>query len=193
MGLQFAPTPVTEQAAVIHFLSDVFRSSPELNSFQPRVFEWKYFDAHPEWSQPRSFSLKKEKQIVAHGGIWPIRLHAQGAELQAINLIDWAASRDALGAGVHVLKSISLMCDIMVTIGGSDDTQKILPKLKYQSGGTLRRYVRVARPWLQLRTRNYHDWKSPARLIRNSLAFFKPLPKVPKAWRVEKVSQFGPE
>jgi hypothetical protein len=193
MGLQFAPTPVTEQAALINFLSDVFRSNLELNSFQPRVLQWKYFDPHPEWTQARSFSLKKEQQIVAHGGIWPIRLRANGSELQAINLIDWAASPEALGGGVHVLKSIASMCDVMVTIGGSADTQKILPKLNYQSGGTLRRYVRVVRPWLQLRTRHHHDWKTPARLIRNSLALLVPLPKVPAAWRVDKVSQIGTE
>jgi hypothetical protein len=193
MGLQFAPTPAAELGGLIRFLSEAFRSDPQLNSFQAQVLQWKYFDPHPEWSQPRSFSLNKEQQIVAHGGIWPIRLRTNGAELQAINLIDWAASPEVLGAGVHVLKNIANMCDIMITVGGSPDTQRILPKLKYQRGGTLRRYVRVTRPWVQLRTRRQYDWKTPARLMRNSFAVLKPLPKTPASWRVEKVAQFGAE
>jgi len=193
MGLQFAPTLAPEQPALINFLTQVFHADPELNSFQPEVLQWKYFIPYPEWSQPRSFSLKKDQEIVSHGGILPIRLRARGGELQAINLIDWAASAAALGGGVHVLRNIAAMCDIMITIGGSSDTRKILPKLGYRPGGTLRRYVRVTQPWLQMRTRRHYDWKTLARFIRNSSSVFKSLPNMPAAWRVDKVTQFGGE
>src|SRR5215472_10644420 len=103
MGLQFVPTLAAEQPALIEFMGNVFHSDPQLNSFQSEVLQWKYFDPRPEWDQPRSFLLKKKHEIVAHGGIWPIRLGASGIELQAINLIDWAASPTSLGAGVRIL------------------------------------------------------------------------------------------
>lgn len=193
MGLQFAPTLASEQPALIEFLSRVFAAGPQLNSFQPRVLEWKYFSPHPEWPHPRSFLLKNKQEIVAHGGVWPFRLRVDGSDVQAIHLIDWAGSAAFLGAGVHILRNIAVMCDVMVTVGGSQDTRKILPKLGYRHGGTLRRYVRVVRPWLQVRTRQSHDWKSPLRFLRSSIALFKPLPEIPRAWRVDKVAEFKAE
>ncbi|HEX6802720.1 MAG TPA: hypothetical protein VF133_03495 [Terriglobales bacterium] len=193
MGLRFAATLPSQQDAMLQFLRDVFRAPAQSNSFQPAVLEWKYFRPHPNWSQPRSFLLQKADEILAHGGVWPIRLATAGEEAQAIHLVDWAGSPSSLGAGVHVLRNLAALADLMITIGGSQDTKKILPKLGYKNAGVLKRYVRVVRPWLQLRTRPAHDWKSPLRFLRNASATIKPLAGVPAAWRIERRSSFGAE
>lgn len=193
MGLQFAAALPSQRPAILNFLLDVFHADPRLNSFQPQVMDWKYFSPHPAWSGPRSFLVHKDEQIVGHGGIWPIRLATGDEGTQAIHLVDWAASPAALGAGVHLLRSISQIADVMITIGGSQDTRKILPKLGYKSGGILRRYVRVVRPWLQLRTRARQDWKAPLRFLRNARDMLTPLPRVPAGWRIERITSFGEE
>src|SRR5258708_1777313 len=74
--------------------------------------------------------------------------------------------------------------------GGSPDSRKILPKIGYQHGGVMKRYVRVVRPWLQLRTRPQQDWKNPLRFLRNSASSINPLPPFPPGWQVSKVSGF---
>jgi hypothetical protein len=193
MSLQFAAALPSQKAALSKFLRQVFGADPQINSFQPQVLDWKYFSPHPAWSEPRSFLLQKDQEILGHGGVWPIALGTGEEPTQAIHLVDWAASPAALGAGVHVLRSISQMADVMITIGGSPDTRKILPKLGYKSGGVLRRYARVVRPWLQMRTRTRQDWKMPLRFLRNASDVLRPLPRVPSTWRIERVAHFGEE
>lgn len=193
MPTQFSAASPSQQTAVVKFLLDVFDADPRLNSFQPGVMAWKYFLPHPAWSEPRSFLLQKDQEIVGHGGVWPIRLGLGSDGIEAIHLVDWAASSSVLGAGVHVLRSMSQMAPVMVTIGGSVDTRKILPKLGYRSGGALRRFVRVVRPFLQLRTRTRQDWKAPVRFLRNSRDLFTPIPGFPAHWTVERLAQFGEE
>jgi hypothetical protein len=193
MSLQFAAALPSQKRDVSKFLREVFGANPQTNSFQPQVLDWKYFSPHPAWSQPRSFLLQKDQEIVGHGGVWPIRLATGGEGTQAIHLVDWAASPAALGAGVHVLRSIAQMADVMITIGGSPDTRKILPKLGYKKGGVLRRYARVVRPWLQMRTRTRQDWKTPLRFLRNASAAWRPLLRIPSTWRIEPVAHFGEE
>ncbi len=190
MGLQFVLTSPSEQPALLRFLLEIYHADPDLNSFRPEVLQWKYFAPHPDWNGPRSFLLKRDERIIAHGGAWPIRLAVSGAELKAIHLVDWAASRIAPGAGIQVLRSISAMADLMVTIGGSRDTKNILPKLGYKSGGALKRYVRVVRPWLQLRTSRQHNWKTPLRFLRNAVSSFKTLPPTQSGWQASSVPRF---
>src|SRR5258708_5603196 len=74
MGLQFAPTSPSSQSETLKFLLETLQADAAGNSFRPDVFQWKYFSVHPEWDSPRSHLLKKDQEIVAHGGIWPIRL-----------------------------------------------------------------------------------------------------------------------
>jgi len=193
MAIQFAAALPSQQTAVLKFLLDVFDADPRLNSFQPQVMEWKYFLPHPAWPQSRSFLLQKDQEIVGHGGVWPIRFGIGGKTVQAIHLVDWAASPALLGAGVHVLRSISQMAAAMITIGGSGDTRKILPKLGYRSGGVFQRFVRVVRPWLQLRTRTHRDWKTPLKFLRNARDIFAPVPRFPADWKVQRIGQFGAE
>lgn len=190
MAFEFGPIPASEQPDLIQFLVKSFRADSTLNSFRPDVIQWKYFSKHPEWEGPRSLAIKQKGQIVAHGGVWPVRLQMAGAEVKAIHLIDWAASRAAVGAGVHLLRKVAGLADVLLTIGGSEDTKSVLPKLGYKRRGELRLYARVVRPWLQFRTTPQKNWKTPVKFLRNSAHALTGFPTVPKGWQATKVSNF---
>jgi hypothetical protein len=191
MAFEFVSLPASEQPDLIQFLVKSFRADPALSSFRPEVIHWKYFAHHPEWKNARSYAVKQDGQIVAHGGVWPVRLVTPQTEIKAIHLIDWAASRSAVGAGVHLLRKVADLGDILLTIGGSRDTRNLLPKLGYRTCGELLQYARVVRPWLLLRTTPLKNWKTPVKFLRNSARALSGLPPSPKGWKAERVTSFA--
>ena len=190
MSSQFTATLPSEQTALAELLQSTFPASGEVNSFVPDVLRWKYFSPHPDWSGPRSYVVKKDGGIVGHGGIWPLRLAKGNIQLSAIHLIDWAARRSASGVGVLLLRKLADLADLLLTIGGSDDTQRILPRLGYQQAGELKMQAKVVRPWLQYRTTSEPGWRAPARLLRNTIWSLPLLPPVPKGWQAARIPRF---
>ncbi|HTF44725.1 MAG TPA: hypothetical protein VK641_12535, partial [Terriglobales bacterium] len=190
MSSQFMATQPSEQPALAQLLQSTFPTSSEVNSFVPDVLRWKYFSPHPEWSGPRSYIVKKDELIAGHGGIWPVHLAGREAPLNVIHLIDWAARRSATGVGVLLLRKLAGFSDLLLTIGGSDETQTILPRLGYQQSGELKMQVKVIRPWLQFRTAVESGWKRPVRLLRNSLWSLPSLPPAPPGWRISRIPHF---
>jgi hypothetical protein len=190
MSSQFTATLPSEQPALAELLQSSFPASTEVNSFLPDVLRWKYFSPHPDWNGPRSYVVKKDEAIVGHGGIWPLRLTSANVELNVIHLIDWAASRSATGVGVLLLRKLAGLSDLLLTIGGSNETQKILPRLGYQQSGEIKLQVKVVRPWLQYRTSSESGWKAPVRLARNTIWSLPSLPPVPKGWHVSRIPLF---
>jgi hypothetical protein len=190
MSLQFATSLPSEQTAITEFLRTTFQADHELVSFRPDVFQWKYFSDHPDWHRDRSYVLRNEDGIVAHGGGWPLRLKKPGADVDAIHLIDWAASRTAVGSGLLLLKKLAALTDVLLTIGGSSDTRSILTKIGYRQVGELKLHARVVRPWLQFRNTRLFNWKAPLRLLRNARWSLASLPRPSKDWGVTRISQF---
>jgi hypothetical protein len=190
MSSQFTATLPSEQTALAELLQSTFPKSSEVNSFLPDVLRWKYFSPHPDWDAPRSYVVKQDQAIVGHGGIWPLRLAGASRELYAFDFFDWAARRNATGVGVLLLRKMAGLADLFLTIGGSEDTQKILPRLGYQQSGEVKLQVKVVRPWLQFRANSESGWKAPLRLLRNTLWSLDSLPPAPKGWRVSKISRF---
>ncbi len=191
MAFEFVPLQASEQPELIRFLTATLQGDGGLASFHPDVVHWKYFANHPEWSGPRSLALKQEGQIMAHGGVWPIRMLTATSELRAIHLIDWAASRSAVGAGVFLLKKIAAYADVLLTIGGSRDTRSVLPKLGYRLCGELRYYARVIRPSLALRTTPIKSWQTPLKFLRDSTRLLAKPPTIPPGWQATRVVSFG--
>ncbi len=190
MAFEFVPVAASERQHLTQFLLESFHAEPDLDSFRPEVLDWKYFFDHPDWPGPRSFAIKQAGQIVAHGGIWPVRLMTPHGQVKAIHLIDWAASRTAVGAGIHLLRKMAALGDVLLTIGGSADTRNLLPKLGYKTSGKLRRYARVIRPRLQFRTTPAQDWKTAAKFLRNAARALRTLPFAPEGWHATKVTRF---
>jgi hypothetical protein len=191
MPFEFVQLEASEQPALREFLVNSFAEGETLTSFRPEVLTWKYFSKHPDWPGVRSFVVKDAGRIVAHGGVWPVRLRAQGRELRAIHLIDWAASRAAVGAGVYLLRKIAGLADLLINIGGSQDTLSVLPKLGYKRCGELLQYARVIRPWLHLRTTAQKNWKLPMKFFRDVTRTLAAKPAVWEKWTAEKLSTFS--
>jgi hypothetical protein len=187
MAFEFVPVNASEQDALIQFLVNSFQADPTLTSFRPEVMHWKYFAPHPQWSGPRSWVIKQEGRIVAHGGLWPIGLSTPQGEVKAVHLIDWAASRSAVGAGVYLLRKITGLADVLLTIGGSEDTRNLLPKLGYKERGELRQYARVVRPWLHFRTTPAKNWKLPIKFLRNTARNVGRIHAMPQGWQAQKI------
>src|SRR5947209_6958375 len=118
MTSQFMASQPSEQPAIAEFLRTTFHASADLSSFRQDVLHWKYFSDHPDWPGTRSYVVKKDGRIVAHGGVWPLTFATAGAELNVIHLVDWAASPSAAGAGVGLLRKLASMTDVLLTIGG---------------------------------------------------------------------------
>lgn len=190
MGFEFLPVESSEQTILIQFLVNSFQAESGVTSFSPEVIRWKYFGPDPDWSGPRSFAVKRGGEIVAHGGVWPVRFKAGDREIKAIHLIDWAASRSAVGAGVYLLRKMAGVSDVLLTVGGSPDTRNLLPKLGYKSCGELRHYARVVRPWLHFQTTPEKNWKAPLKLLRYSARTLVGVPDAPEEWSAEEVPAF---
>jgi hypothetical protein len=190
MSSQFMASLPSEQPAIAEFLRTTFHAGPALSSFRPEVLNWKYFSDHPDWDGTRSYVVKRDDRIVAHGGVWPLHFVKVATELKGIHLIDWAASRSATGAGVLLLRRLADMTDVLLTIGGSPDTQAILPKIGYRQVGELKLHARVLRPWSQFRSTTDRSWKAPLRLLRNAMWSVPSLPLPPRGWHVSRIPRF---
>jgi hypothetical protein len=83
-----------------------------------------------------------------------------------VRVLDWASS--APGMGVALMNQMSKIADVVLGVGGSEDTLRVLPAMGFKHHGTARIYARVLRPWGQFRTRRFDGARAIARLLRNT-------------------------
>lgn len=96
-------------------------------------------------------------------GLLPTTLHTAHGTARAAWFVDWATApgEGSVGAGVGLLRRAETATEALLTLQGSADTQRILPKLRWQSVETPALWVRPvsargiavrgpvrARPWL---------------------------------------------
>jgi hypothetical protein len=159
---------------------------------RPELLRWKYDEPRADYSGPRSYVWKEaDGEIAAHACLCPVAYSVPGGTVRASYLIDWAASRASTGAGVSLLRALARNFDVLLAVGGSPDTQSILPKLGYRSGGDLQYFVRVLRAWDQFRTDPFpRGWKAPLRLARNMLWSRAEPPATPEGWSAQPITAF---
>jgi hypothetical protein len=181
----------SERDQTVEFLSAAFhlpKTAPFLN---PPLLEWKYDLPRPDFKGSRSFAWMDGSEIAAHACVCPLTYRIGGQRISASYLIDWASGRRSPGAGVLLLRKISKMFSTLLAIGGSTDTQEILPKLGYKAGGELEVYARVIRPWRQFRTDPFsRGWKAPLRLARNLIWSSSRVPSVRAGWSCTVINRF---
>lgn len=127
---------------------------------------WKYWDPYPDWPGSRSFVISRGAEIIAHAAVVPGHFTWAGRRVHAVHGVDWAALPQAAGAGVSVMKQVGRMTDCSFAIGGSRQTQSILPHMGFESAGTAIGYVLPLRPLRLLGAAEGPSWKLPARLVR---------------------------
>ena len=107
--------------------------------------------------------MVQDGTVVAHGCAWPV------PRFDAVCLIDWVSSPGAAGMGIMLARKMAQLAPVMLSIGGSEMTQQIMPKIGFVPKGELLTYARVLRPWKQFRTRpDARGLKAIARLVRNT-------------------------
>jgi hypothetical protein len=159
-----------QQSAVAQLLMSVF--GPELTPslLSPELLHWKVFSPRPSSNGSRSYVLGGNGEIKAHVCEWPISFLSPTGEVQSCHPIDWAIRPGAVGTGVRVFQHLMAQNETVLTIGGSAQGRKLLPKLGFLPRGTVDSFARVVRPWRQYRARPHSTgWRDIARLARNTV------------------------
>ncbi len=128
--------------------------------------QWKYWEPRPDWEAPRSFVVTRDNEIVSHAGLVPGYCFWGGRRFRVIHPIDWAALPGQAGAGISVMKHISTLADVVLAIGGSEQTLRILPHIGFRFIGAAIGYVRPVRPLRLLRATAGPTWKLLPRFAR---------------------------
>ena len=183
------PTSIDDLSMVRQFLQRAFNTSHDAPILDPSVMAWKYWDRRDDWDGPRSYVLERDGSIVAHAGIHPLTFGA--GEVRGVQMIDWASAKESPGSGLTLVQKLSTMFDFIYSIGGSEMTCKILPAYGFIEYARQWRGARPLRPFQQILTHQYRNWKLAPRLARN---FRWALPKAGDSglsggWKFE---QIGP-
>ena len=154
---------------ILSLLREAFGAQPDSPNLEPGLLRWKYFDHNADPSSSRSYALRKGDMIAAHACAWPIRIATPRGPVNAVQMLDWAASKRAPGSGVLLARKLEEIAPVLITTGGSEATQEVLPKVGFTRRTPFGYYARVLRPWRQFRTRPREGRKDLPRLIRNTL------------------------
>jgi hypothetical protein len=191
----FAIRPLGEPQLpqVSRLLSNVFGPGM-LPAFVDSLFlQWKFFEPFPEWDTHRSYIIEQDDDIVAHACLWPSVFQCASAEVRCSHILDWAARPSAKGSGVTIYRHLMGLTEASFVVGGSDQAQRLLPRLGFKLQGTQRLYARVVRPWAQFRSRQISSpLREVGRLLRNavwSLGAKSP----PAEWSAQPASTAGEE
>lgn len=149
--------------------------------------QWKYWQPRADWPGSRSFVLTDGRELLAHQAIVPGAILHGGARSRIIHAIDWAARREAVGAGIRLARHVARMSDFVFAIGGSGDTLKILPLMGYAGCGTVTGYVRTLSPLGILRRPMPSRWRLVPRLARSLLWSFMAPGGDSAGWRQRRI------
>jgi hypothetical protein len=159
------PSGPEDAAAITALMSEAgLRSNTE-----PRHLHWKYWQERPEWAGSRSYVLTDGSAVLAHAGVMPAILLADGKRLRLAHVIDWAARRSEVGAGVALMKHVGRLTEGLYAIGGSADTVKILPQIGFRACGAVSGYVRPLSPLNLWREAGVDSWRIVPRMARSML------------------------
>lgn len=153
----------------------------------PRHLHWKYWQERSDWSGSRSFVLTNGRDLLAHVAVMPGAILYDGTRARVIHMIDWAARREAVGAGTRLAKHIAGMSDFTLGTGGSRHTLKIQPRMGYVDCGTISGYARTLSPLGILHRPSASPWKTLPRIAR-SLLWSLTAPRAQTAgWEVRRI------
>ena len=135
----------------------------------PDHLYWKYWQERADSADPRSFVLTDGRQLLAHGAAMPGVLRWGERRARVIHMIDWAARRDAVGAGVQLMKHVGGLTEFLFGVGGSAQTLKIMPLIGYRPCGAVVGYARPLSSLALLRRPTRARWKLAPRVARSAL------------------------
>ena len=168
MSIVFEATTREHRPELRAFLLDTFQLPETAPFVGPAILAWKYDAPRADWHGPRSHVYRKDGELAAHGCIWPVTFQTAEGPITSMRIIDWAGGRIAPSAGAMLMKKMTSFTDTVLAVGGSEETQKVVPAIGFRVVGQCTQYAKVLRPWRQMRTYPAWNWKTPVRLARNS-------------------------
>lgn len=180
MRVTFGPTAPDQAAELWQFLSRAFGLTDVPPAFSPAAMAWKYFEPHPLWPEGRSYLLRSDETIAAHGCVSPVRFRRPAADVQSLQVIDWAAGRVIPSAGLLLYrKCLETGAGTALAIGGTENSRNIIPQVKwFKSKDEIRTYARPLKPWRHFALTG-NGPRGIARFARNLQ--WKLTPRLPKA------------
>lgn len=150
--------------------------------------QWKYWQPRADWPAPRSFILTDGSATIAHAAVVPGTCAYAAERISMIHLIDWVARPGAVGAGVALMKRIAQQVQALLAIGGSAQTQQILPRIGFRAQNRVRGYVRTLHPLRLLRGLTLPPFRVLPRFAR-SVAWTLAAPSAHSAeWRARRLA-----
>src|SRR5215470_16808605 len=191
MEIRLQPTTLSDLDAVVEALVTGFRVTPDAPFLARRSLRWKYFEPGPRWEGTRSYLLMEGDAVRAHCGVSPINLGFAGRIVTCLCFTDWVGSQRFPGAGVLLKQRIMGFAETAIEVGGTADTQAVIPRLNYKVAGNVGVFARVVRPWKQFRTRSSEGiGKDVARLARNAMWSRAPAGAIPEDWHAVRLQSF---
>jgi hypothetical protein len=163
-------------------ITEVLRAAGLSSQLRGAEMHWKYWAPRDDWTGPRSFVIAKGPEIIAHTAIIPGRFLWNGRLVRALHAVDWAARPGVAGAGIAVMKQVIGLADALLSVGGSEQTLRILPHIGFVRIGTAIGYVRPVRPLRLPRAAAGPLWRLPGRLSRRVLWKWSAPRTVPCGW-----------
>jgi hypothetical protein len=128
-------SPLNEQrlSELQSLLKTVFRVDESAGLLDSRLLRWKYWTPVNSWDGSRSMVLENDGVIAAHGGCCPLRFTTgeAGKAVSSVQVIDWASDNTVPGGGLLIQRHVLRLCDTLLAIGGSEDTLKLIPQVKW--------------------------------------------------------------
>lgn len=193
MTWRIEETPEERIAELSAWLAERFQAPAGAPFLEPELMKWKYFTPRKHHDRARSYILTEDSRILAHVGVWPLRIQSATGMVDASHLIDWAADEAAPGAGAHLYMELARRSGTAIVMGGSSDAKRVLPKLKFLPTGEALVWARPVRPWRRWRRGAERDWRSIAKLCRNFSWMALPRPPAPDGWIAEPATLTGGE
>ncbi len=185
MKATFRATTPADQVPLSDLLAQAFDVRPTSSLLDPAVLDWKYWKPRQDWDEPRSYVLENDGRMVAHAGIWPVIFPKE--RVRGVQMIDWCATKGSPGAGLALVQKLAGMFDFMYSIGGSDQTRKVLPAFGFAEVAKAWTAARPLRPLRQILTHQTVNWKLAPRLVRN-LLWSKSSDASAPGWRTVKLN-----
>ncbi len=163
MPTRITTTAPERQTELIRFLCDAFRYPEDAPSVDASLIRWKFFDLHPLWPGIRSYILENETGIAAHAAVIPAQFRSGEQIIGSAQYMDWAAARALPGVGLRVLKYCADEAGTLLSIGGSEDTLRIMPSVRW--------FRKLPEMHVWVRPVNAHQYftKSPQKNARAAL------------------------
>lgn len=148
MGFSIRAMEPADLVAVSRLMVKVFPQSHSPTEWA-RIMEWMYFSPSLVNGGPRALVIADAHSIIGHVGCTVSPFTDGRRWLRVVNPANWVVDPDCKAGllAVRLMLEIGAAGDVVMVIGGSEQTQRIIPKLGYKERFRVERYIKVLKPW----------------------------------------------